>query len=123
MIGKGMRNDHDYRVVVVKRTVVPGTTENTVKPMIESASGRKIGEEIGLAMNPEFLREGSAVNDMFEPDRVVIGEYDKRSGDVLESLYKAFYDYKMPHILRTNLVNAEFIKYASNSFLATKISS
>ncbi|MGI0090079.1 MAG: UDP-glucose dehydrogenase family protein, partial [Nitrososphaerales archaeon] len=122
MIGKALKDQEGYHLIAVKSTVIPGTTENTLKPILESSSGKSIGEEIGLVMNPEFLREGSAVQDMFEPDRLVIGEYDKKSGDVLEGLYRGFYHRKMPPLLRTNLVNAEFIKYANNAFLATKIS-
>ncbi|MDH2900688.1 MAG: UDP-glucose/GDP-mannose dehydrogenase family protein [archaeon] len=125
MIGEVLRSSDklvDYPVVVVKSTVVPGTTENTVKPIIEEASGKKVGCDFGLAVNPEFLKEGAAVQDMFEPDRIVIGEFDKRSGDTLERFYQWFYEKKMPPVVRTNLVNAEFIKYASNAFLATKIS-
>lgn len=125
MIGEILRSSDksvDYPVVVVKSTVVPGTTENIVKPIIEEASGKKAGHDFGLAVNPEFLKEGAAVQDMFEPDRIVIGEFDKRSGDTLERFYQWFYEKKMPPVVRTNLVNAEFIKYASNAFLATKIS-
>ncbi len=122
MLGNALKSQEGYRLVVVKSTVVPETTENAVEPILEASSGKKVGHELGLAMNPEFLREGSAVRDMFEPDRLVIGEYDKRSGDTLEELYRAYYREKMPPLLRTNLVNAEFIKYASNAFLATKIS-
>ncbi|MHB2037624.1 MAG: UDP-glucose dehydrogenase family protein [Nitrososphaerales archaeon] len=122
MIGKALKNSRGYHLIIVKSTVVPGTTEGVVKPIIESFSGKKVGDGFGLAVNPEFLREGSAVKDMFEPDRLVIGEYDRRSGDVLESFYKVFYKDKIPSLLRTNLVNAEFIKYANNAFLATKIS-
>ena len=81
MIGKALKNSRGRPLVVVKSTVVPGTTENVVKPIIESFSGKKVGKDIGLAVNPEFLREGSAVKDMFEPDRLVIGEYDRESGD------------------------------------------
>jgi ADP-ribose pyrophosphatase YjhB (NUDIX family) len=73
-------------------------------------------------MSPEFLAEGSALQDTFSPDRVVIGEYDKKSGDLLEALYKEFYDENVPPIIKTNLQNAELIKYASNAFLAMKIS-
>jgi UDPglucose 6-dehydrogenase len=125
MIGEALQSSEksvDYPLIVVKSTVVPGTTENTVKPIIEEVSGKEAARDFGLAMNPEFLREGAAVRDMFQPDRVVIGEFDKRSGDILEEFYHFFYENKMPPLVRTNLVNAEFIKYASNAFLATKIS-
>src|SRR5208283_3134022 len=101
MIGKALKNSQGHHLIVVKSTVVPGTTENVVKPIIESFSEKRVGEGIRLAVNPEFLREGSAVKDMFEPDRLIIGEYDRESGDLLEALYKAFYQNKMPPLLRT----------------------
>ena len=104
-------------IVVVKSTVVPGTTENLVIPILEEESGMERGE-FGVAMNPEFLREGLAIYDTFHPDRIVIGELDKKTGDVLEKLYKPL---RAP-ILRTSIRVAEMIKYASNAFLAMKIS-
>jgi len=107
----------DNHTVVVKSTVVPGTTENVVLPLLEKNSGKKAGE-FGVCMNPEFLREGVAVEDFMKPDRVVIGQHDENSGNRLAELYKSFY---CP-ILRTDLKTAEMIKYASNSFLATKVS-
>ena len=123
MLGRTLENKNDYHVVVVKSTVVPGTTENVVRPAVESCSRRSVGSDLGLVMNPEFLREGSAVKDMFEPDRIVIGESDTRAGDAISRLYEVYYGSSaMPPVLRTSIVNAEFIKYASNAFLATKIS-
>lgn len=125
MIGRALATQDTYVVIVVKSTVVPGTTENVILPLLEAESGKKVGRDFGLVMNPEFLREGSAVRDMMTPERVVIGEYDSRSGDAVESLYDRFYkrsSFKIPPIIRTSVVNAEFIKYASNAFLATKIS-
>lgn len=121
-IGKALRVKSGYHVVAIKSTVVPGTTENTVKPILEKESGKKCGQDFGLCMNPEFLRQGSAFKDTFNADRIVIGEYDKRSGDALESLYRDFYGTATPPIIRTTLSTAELIKYASNSLLATKIS-
>jgi len=121
-IGSALSNKDSYHLVVVKSTVTPGTTENVVKPILEGSSGKKLGVDFGLRMNPEFLREGLALHDIFNPDCIVIGEYDKKSGDMLEALYREFYAEKMPPIIRTNPVNAELIKYASNAFLATKIS-
>jgi len=111
-----------YHLVVVKSTVIPGTTLNIVKPILEKHSNKKCGTNFGLCMNPEFLREGSALHDTLNPDRIIIGEYDKKSGDTLESLYRDFYGEKTPPIIRTNLPTAELIKYANNAFLATKIS-
>jgi UDPglucose 6-dehydrogenase len=115
-IGRELKNSGGYHVVTVKSTVPPGTTSGTVVPAVRKASENN--PNIGFAMNPEFLRESIAVDDFMNPDRIVIGSDDKRSGDLVETLYSGF-DAK---ILRTGLVSAEMIKYASNSFLATKIS-
>ena len=113
-IGKILKEKEGYHLIVVKSTVIPGTTEK-VRDIIEKFSGKK---DFGICMNPEFLREGKAVYDFLNPDRIVIGEYDKKSGDILYELYK---DFSSP-ILRVDLKTAEMIKYASNAFLATKIS-
>lgn len=121
-LGKTLKSKEGYQVVVVKSTVIPGTTRDVVRPVIESESGRAFGHNLGLAMNPEFLKEGSALNDMANPDRVVIGEFDKQSGDALEKLYRQVYSDLSPPVVRTSIINAEFIKYASNAFLASKIS-
>jgi UDPglucose 6-dehydrogenase len=121
-IGKSLNQKSTYHVVVIKSTVVPGTTHNLVKPILEKESKKKCGSDFGLCMNPEFLRQGSAFEDTLHTDRIVIGEYDKKSGDILENLYKDFYGKNLPPTIRTTLSTAELIKYASNSLLATKIS-
>ncbi len=121
-IGVALSSKDDYHLVVVRSTVTPGTTRNLVKGIIERFSGKRCGVDFGLCMNPEFLREGSAVHDTFHPDRIVIGEFDVKSGDLLEKLYSYFYGDSLPPVLRTTLENAEFIKYANNAFLAMKIS-
>lgn len=117
-IGKELNSTGDYKVVVVKSTVVPGTSENVVMPLIEEYSGKKVGKELGLVMNPEFLREGNALEDALSPDRIVIGEYDKKSGKEFAKIYK---EKKIP-IVFTNLKTAEMTKYASNALFATLIS-
>ena len=125
-IGNVLATKRTYHLAVVKSTVVPGTTENVVIPVLERYSGKKMGDEIGICMNPEFLTEISGTwskdegtkKDFFTEDRIVIGEYDKKSGDVLEGVYKPL---NKP-IFRTDLKTAETIKYASNCMLATKIS-
>ncbi len=116
-IGEALKTKGGYHVVVVKSTVVPGTTESVVIPNLKKFSG-KGPNEIGVCMNPEFLREGKALEDFLNPDRIVIGSIDKKSGDTAEKVYGNF---KAP-VLRTDLKTAEMIKYASNAFLATKIS-
>jgi len=117
-IGEVLKTKESYHVIVVKSTVMSGTTEGVVLHNIERASGRKAGKDFGLCMNPEFLREGRAMDDFLKPDRVVIGAADSRAGNVIEKLYVNF----MAPILKTDLKTAEMIKYASNAFLATKIS-
>jgi len=117
-IGKVLKEQNNYKVIAVKSTVVPGTTENVVIPLLEEFSGKKAGNGFSVCMIPEFLREGRAIYDFMNPDRIIIGEYDKKSGDKVFELFKNF---SCP-ILRTNLRTAEMIKYASNAFLATKIS-
>ena len=121
-MGKALRQKSAYHVVVIKSTVVPGTTQDLVKPILERESKKKCGTDFGLCMNPEFLRQGSAFEDTIHTDRIVIGEHDKKSGDKLENLYKDFYGKDTPPTIRTTLATAELIKYASNAMLATKIS-
>ena len=121
-IGKALKRKGSYHVMVIKSTVVPGTTQNIVKPILEEESKKAAGIGFGLCMNPEFLRQGSAFQDTVNADRVVIGAFDVRSGDILEDLYENFYCGNVPAILRTSLSTAELIKYASNAMLATKIS-
>jgi UDPglucose 6-dehydrogenase len=121
-IGKALNQKSTYHVVIIKSTVIPGTTQNIVKPILEKESKKKCGPDFGLCMNPEFLRQGSAFKDTLHTDRIVIGEYDKKSGDTLNNLYKTFYGKNTPPTIRTTLSTAELIKYASNSLLATKIS-
>ncbi|MEM3556251.1 MAG: UDP-glucose/GDP-mannose dehydrogenase family protein [Candidatus Micrarchaeia archaeon] len=120
-VGRSLRKKKGYHVVVVRSTVVPGTTDE-VTTVIEKLSGKKAGKEFGVCMCPEFLRQGQAVHDMLNPDRVVIGEHDRKAGNVLERLFKRFYRGKKIPILRMNTVSAEMVKYVSNSILATKVS-
>jgi nucleotide sugar dehydrogenase len=120
-IGRALKRKNAYHLVVVKSTVTPGTVRGPVKAALEDASGLVAGRDFGLCMNPEFLRQGSAIRDTLHPDRVVIGEYDKRSGQRLADLLEDFYGPDIP-ILRMSLESAEMVKYASNTFLAMKIS-
>ena len=118
-IGGALRDKNSYHLVVVKSTVVPGTTDDVVVPIIEGASLKKGGSDFGVGMNPEFLREGVAVEDFMNPDRIVLGAIDKRSLDWMEKIYDCFENVDK---VRTNNRTAEMIKYASNSLLATMIS-
>lgn len=117
-VGHALADKDGYHIVGVRSTVVPRTTRDTIIPLLEDASGRTAGEDLGIGMTPEFLREGVALQDFLDPDRIVIGELDEASGDQIEAVYE---DFDAP-IVRTSLEAAELIKYASNSLLATKIS-
>ncbi|AKB83903.1 UDP-glucose dehydrogenase [Methanosarcina barkeri 3] len=117
-IGAVLAKKEGYHVVVVKSTVVPETTEKFVLPILEEISGKIAGKDFGVAMNPEFLREGKAVYDFMHPDKIVVGAIDKKSGDLVSELYRTF----KCEVTRTSLSTAEMIKYANNSLLATKIS-
>ena len=117
-IGSALAKKNGYHVVVVKSTVIPETTEKFVLPILEEKSGKVAGKDFGIAMNPEFLREGKAIYDFMHPDKIVVGSIDESSGDLVSELYLNF----ECEITRTNPKTAEMIKYANNSFLATKIS-
>lgn len=116
-MAKALNGKKGYHIIVMKSTVLPGTTENLMS-ILERYSGKAVGKDIGLCMNPEFLREGKALEDFLKPDRIIIGELDEKSGDNLRKLYRNF----SAPVMRTNLKTAEMIKYASNTFLAAKIS-
>ncbi len=115
--GTALHNATGYHVVVVKSTVPPGTTETVVIPLVIAAA-HKTEDEIGFAMNPEFLREGRAIEDFRTPDRIVIGSNRARAGDLVSEVYRTF----PAPVVRTGIAAAEMIKYTSNAFLATKIS-
>ena len=116
-VGRAIASTDEYRIVVVKSTVVPSTTDTVVRKTLEDVSGKVAGRDFGLCMNPEFLQEGSALKDSLEPSRIVVGALDKRAGDALMRLYAPVSSEK----IRTDLTTAEMIKYASNACLAAKI--
>ena len=119
-VGKSLRNADGYHLVVVKSTVIPGTTEDELRPILESASGKTDGEGFGLAVNPEFQREGSAVEDFTAPDKVVFGtDGDDRASELLGQVYDPIVD---DTVVETDRREAEMIKYANNAFLASKVS-
>ena len=122
-LGKALNQTSSYHTVVARSTVVPGTTRNLIGKIIEENSGLQMGKDFGLCMQPEFLAEGRSIQDTLEPDRIIIGEYNKESGDALERLYREFYGKHLDHcpILRMKLESAELVKYANNCLLATKI--
>ena len=118
-IGAAIAKKATRHTVVVKSTVVPGTTDGPVRAALEASSGMQAGTGFGLGTNPEFLTEGTAVADFMQPDRIVIGGIDDATRDALAGLYAAFDG--VP-VIRTNNGTAEMIKYASNALLAAMIS-
>ena len=118
-IGEVLKDKSTYHVVVVKSTVVPGTTDQVVLPLLEKYSEKKAGLDFGVGMNPEFLREGTAISDFMHPDRIVLGGIDEKTQSKLAEIYTPFINTDK---LKTNNKTAEMIKYTSNSLLATLIS-
>lgn len=118
-IGEALKQREGYHVVAVKSTVVPGTTDDLVTPLLAKHSGKWPGPDFGVGVNPEFLREGEAVADFLNPDRIVIGGFDGRTVEVLGCLYEGF---RGVDRVATSNRTAEMIKYASNALLATMIS-
>jgi len=121
-LGRVLADIDGYPTVVVKSTVVPGTTEDVVGPILERESGGEVGVDFGLAMNPEFLREGSAVSDFTDPDKLVFGTSDDRARETLEAVYAPLIDDHEIPVVDTGVREAELIKYANNAFLAAKVS-
>jgi UDPglucose 6-dehydrogenase len=116
-IGRYLKGVDRFFPIIVKSTVIPGTTDTVVRHDIEASSGRRLGD-FGLGMNPEFLREGNAVDDFMQPDRIILGYEDDRTLALLEEVYAPWACEK----LRVNTRTAELIKYANNVLLATQIS-
>ncbi|MHB9288033.1 UDP-glucose 6-dehydrogenase AglM [Halobacteriales archaeon Cl-PHB] len=121
-VGEALAKAEGYHLVVTKSTVIPGTTEDVLEPIVAESSGRTPGEDLGVAVNPEFQREGSAVEDFEHPDKVVFGtEGDERALDRLRNLYEPLLNADVP-VVETGRREAEMIKYANNAFLAAKVS-
>lgn len=112
-----LKGHKGYHVAVIRSTVPPKATRKFVLPIIEKISGKKVGKDFGLCMQPEYLREVTAEQDFARPWFVLIGEYDTKSGDVLEKIYRKF---DAP-IERMTLEEAEFQKYVHNVYNAVKI--
>ena len=116
-IGSVLRKHHGAPIIVVRSTLLPGTTREIVIPTLETHSGKRAGSEFGVCINPEFLREGTAVHDYFNPPKTVIGEFSPASGDLLASLYQG-----LPGpLIRTDIETAEMVKYADNAWHALKV--
>ena len=116
-IGDALRTKTSRHVVVIRSTVLPGTAEEVVLPTLEAASGRRRGVDLNVCVNPEFLREGSAVRDYYNPSYIVIGADSTLGAEAVASLYSAI---EAP-VIHTSLRTAEMVKYASNAFHAVKI--
>src|SRR5690606_17543384 len=86
-IGRALKDKQEFHVVVARSTMLPGSMTDVVIPTLEEASGMKAGRDFGVCNNPEFLREGTAVYDFYNPPKTVIGETDKKSGDLLADIY------------------------------------
>ena len=118
MLGEALATKEDAHLVVVKSTVTPGTTEEVLSPVVTEAAGR----EIDVAVNPEFLREGSAVDDFLDPDKIVFGAATSRNHERLVDIFTPLINQTDAPIVETGIREAEMIKYANNTFLAAKVS-
>lgn len=116
-IGNALKRKTDHHVVVIRSTILPGTIKNIVIPALEESSGKTVGKDFGVCNNPEFLREGTAVYDFYNPPKTVIGESDEKSGDLLASIYE---NLDAP-LLRTSIEAAEMVKYVDNVWHALKV--
>jgi GDP-mannose 6-dehydrogenase len=116
-IGQLLRKANSFHVVVVRSTVLPGTVNDVVRPLLEKESGKKDGKDFGICMNPEFMRETTAIHDFHHPAFTIIGTCDERAADQVATLYSSL---KAP-VERIPLSVAELIKYASNAFHALKV--
>ncbi len=116
-IGSALRTKREYHLVVVRSTVLPGTTEGKVIPLLEATSGKRAGEDFGVAVNPEFLREGTAIADFYDPPFTIIGALCREDAQTVAQLY----DTVKAELFLTTIRVAEMVKYACNAFHALKI--
>jgi GDP-mannose 6-dehydrogenase len=116
-IGRALAEKSEFHLVVARSTMLPGSVEEQLIPEIEYTSRKRAGRDFGVVMNPEFLREGTSIQDFFNPAVTVIGQLDERSGDVLARLY----EFLEAPVVRTDIRIAEMVKYANNAFHALKV--
>ena len=116
-IGDFLKKIDSYHVINIRSTVLPGTVEDIVIPIIEKHSNKKAGVDFGVCMNPEFMREGTSIKDYYNPPFTVIGALDKKSGNVVAKIYKTI---NAP-VLKTTIKIAEMVKYTCNTFHAIKV--
>ncbi|MUW15143.1 nucleotide sugar dehydrogenase [Halorubrum sp. CBA1125] len=121
-LGATLAAKPDWHTVIVKSTVVPGSTEDVITPVLAAESEKTAGEGFGVGMNPEFLREGSAVDDFLNPDKVVLGADDDRARRDMRAVFEPLVARADAPVVETDTRTAEMIKYANNAFLAAKIS-
>lgn len=120
-IGRVLSKKNKYHLIVVTSTVMPKSMDTEIIPALEKSSGKKLNVDFGVCYNPEFIALGSVINNLLNPDLVLVGQSDKESGNVLEGFYQKFCLNKPP-IIRMNFINAEISKLALNSYITTKIS-
>ncbi len=116
-VGSALREKAGFHVVVARSTMLPGSMRTVVIPALEESSGKRAGVDFGVCNNPEFLREGTAVRDYYNPPKTVIGESDPQAGDLLIRLY----DKIQAPLVRTDIETAEMVKYADNAWHALKV--
>lgn len=119
-IGRVLAKVNRYHLVCLTSTVLPGASNAEIIPLIEKTSGKTCGKDFGYCYNPEFIALGDVIRGLLKPDMVLIGEYDKASGDKLQEWYKTFCE-NSPAVARMNLVNAELTKLCVNTYVTTKI--
>src|SRR6266436_6555693 len=120
-IGRALRNKNSFHLVVLTSTVMPGSTGGEIKSALERASGKRCGQDFGLCYSPEFIALGTVIRDFYYPDFLLIGESDRRTGDILSDIYSRTCK-NSPTTARMNFINAEITKLAVNTYITTKIS-
>lgn len=120
-LGQALKKKKSYHVIVLTSTVLPGATRHGLLPILEQESGKECGPDFGLCYNPEFIALGSVIRDFLNPDFYLLGEFDQRSGDLLEEVHHRVSQNNAP-VKRMSLENAELAKIAVNSYVTMKIS-
>lgn len=119
-IGSALKNKSEYHLVVLTSTLLPGACEEEVISVLEEFSGKKCGKDFGFCYSPEFIAIGTVIRDLLNPDFFLIGEFDKKSGDLLEEFYNSVSNNQAPS-KRMSIKSAELTKISVNSFLTMKI--
>ena len=117
-IGELLQHENSFHVVVIRSTVLPGTLDNVVRPLLEQKSGKQEGKDFAICMNPEFMREGTGIDDFYNPPFTIIGTCHDRASNRVAGIYSSL---EAP-VERMSILVAELIKYVSNMFHAVKVS-